>query len=171
MSFDSNNTMYSKNNKKFGLYTQKNLIGSNKKLYCDCDRSGSGSGADPELDSMSHIINLHGGSGKPTVSSSTQILSVNPTESTNQINKDNLAEHLYPETGTESPFSDINDTEVESDNTLESNPVAQALIQSQTPNKISNQSGGGKSNILFIVGKTINEIVYMRNKLDYMNIK
>lgn len=102
-------------------------------LYCDCDKN--------------HITNiLHGGADPKNTEKHVR---------SDQINKDNLNEHLYPETN-DDPFSDLVESPINKDTESE-NPVGQF-----GGNLITEDHD--------IVGKTLSEIIYHRNKMDYVHL-
>lgn len=116
-------------------------------LYCDCDRYHPQDTGE-----------MRGG-GKKKEPDDEDDKSDNRDK--NQIDKDNLHEHLYPETNDE-PFSDLEDSPKDP----EDDPEEQ---DAQNPQNV--QKGGG---ILEIdnefIGRSLTEIIYQRNKMDYVQL-
>lgn len=117
------------------------------KLYCGCSKgSNADTGADvlpdPQPSHPSHPLHPY----------PKELIGGQSNNESNEINKDNLAEHLYPATN-DTPFSDLADTPKE--------PESQAGGASSDTSNILNKD---------IIGKTLSELIYLRHKTDYMRL-
>lgn len=119
--------------------------------YCGCDRA----------DDLNNFIS---GGGKATDTNKKAIVN------TGTVDESNVNDHLYPDTN-DTPFSDTNDTESEKDSDVAKNSKNH---KSET-DKQENLKGGSKKKIArdpfsLFVGKSMIEIMYITNRMNYKNI-
>lgn len=154
---DTHNTMCHNNS------TMKHIA----KLYCDCDRKivsqdsqnySMHGGTDDHGPDANKIKTLDGSTKSKTKDS----IIADP----DAVTQNNVKNHLYPETN-DDPFSDLEDSSKQ-DSVDQDEQIDLPAMTSGLNAYTTNQSGGYLSLEQSIVGKTLDEIQYLRNKYHYL---